>query len=173
MDDQAIAAISSKAKLAEARHAAKTLLKTAGVKAGPVRLNDIIKHVPVSYHLVVRGTTQLPPGLDAFTYRDNEITIIGYHQSVAPVRQKFSVAHELGHLYMGHVHGQTSLDLDSPDNDEMEANQFAAHLVMPPLMLRADIKKGLKDMKLLAGQYGVSEEAMWWQLAKCGLVALL
>ncbi|MBL8031280.1 MAG: ImmA/IrrE family metallo-endopeptidase [Candidatus Doudnabacteria bacterium] len=140
------------------------------ITSAPVKINELLQHVPKAHNLTVKGTTALPNGLDAFTYKEEGLTIIGYNQSVAPVRQKFSVAHELGHLYMGHMHGQSSLDLNSTDFDEVEANQFAAHLIMPTVMLRKDIKAGIRDVKELATRYFVSEEAMWWQLSKTGLI---
>lgn len=174
MEDETQTATSQKAKVAEARHAAKALLKTAKITAAPVMISEVIKCVPKSFNLTVRGTKDhLPNGLDAFTHKEEGLTIIGYNQNVAPVRQKFSVAHELGHLYMGHLHGHSSLDLNSADFDEIEANQFAAHLIMPTVMLRKDIKTGIKDVKELAKRYFVSEDAMWWQLSKSGLMNLL
>lgn len=175
MDDEA-AIVNSGPRVAEARHAAKALLRSSKIKDAPVMLNTVIKLVPSSYKLVVRGTKNpeyIPTGCDAFTYRDNSMTAIGYDARVAPVRQKFSVAHELGHLYMGHVHGGSSIDLDSTNNDEIEANKFAAQLIMPPEMLRKDIKSGIKEVKDLAKRYVVSEEALWWQITNSGLLKLL
>jgi len=167
--------VSSGPRVAEARHAAKALLKSAKITDAPVVLNKVIKIVPRSYNLVIKGTkdpAHIPVGCDAFTYRDDTITVIGYDERVAPVRQKFSVAHELGHLYMGHMHGQSSIDLNSANNDEVEANKFAAQLIMPPEMLRKDIKSGIKDVKQLAKLYVVSEDAMWWQVTNSGLLKL-
>ena len=71
---------------------------------------------------------------------------------------------------MGHTHGRSSIDLDSADNDEMEANAFAAELLMPQLMLAADIKRGNKNPEALAKKYQVSIDAMWWRLSKTGLI---
>jgi Zn-dependent peptidase ImmA (M78 family) len=172
--DEELLTISNKAKVAEARHAAKALLKLANVKCAPVKISELINFVPKDFNLVVRGTKEhLPNGVDAFTHKEPTLTIIGYNQNVAVVRQKFSIAHELGHLYMGHLHGQSSIDLDTNDHDEIEANQFAAHLIMPTLMLKKDIKAGNKSVERLAKLYVVSEEAMWWQLSKSGLIKLL
>jgi len=163
----------SKAKSVEARHAAKALLKLAKIKQAPVELRLVLPHVSPTFNLVVRGTKSLPRGVDALLHREEGFSLIGYSELVAPVRQKFSVAHELGHLHMGHVHGRSSVDLDSADFDEIEANQFAAHLIMPISFLRSDIKAGMHDVDALARRYVVSPEAMWWQLSKSGLIKLL
>jgi Zn-dependent peptidase ImmA (M78 family) len=160
----------SRGRIPESRHAAKALLKAASVTDGPVILNKLIAHVSPTFNLKVRGTKDLPKGVDAILYRDESVSIIGYDENVARVRQKFSVAHELGHLHMGHVHGQSSIDLDSTDFDEVEANQFAANLLMPQTFLASDIKAGMRDVQALAKKYVVSEEAMWWQLSKTGLI---
>ena len=171
-DDQTL--LVNKARIAEARHQAQSLLKTAGIKSAPVRLNEIIKHVPAHHNLIVRGTKEhLPTGVYAMTYRESRMTLIGYNENASVNRQKFSVAHELGHLYMGHLHGQSSIDLNSSDNDEIEANQFAASLIMPPSLIKQSIKSGVKDVEELAKLYEVSTEAMWWQFTKNGLLKLL
>lgn len=163
--------IQSKARVAEARHAASALLKDAKIVKGPVTLRTVIESIPKRFNLIVRGTDKyIPEGVDAFTHKEPGLTIIGFNTNVAVVRQKFSVAHEIGHLYMGHLHGKSSIDLDSTDFDEIEANQFAAHLIMPTTFLRRDIKQGSKSVFDLAMHYGVSEEAMWWQLSKSGLI---
>lgn len=65
------------------------------------------------------------------------------------------------------------MNLNSKDSNEVIANQFAATLLMLPSFLRKDIKSGIKDVKILAEKYQVSEEAMWWQIEKSGLVNLL
>ena len=175
MQNDETAELNSGPRIAEARHAAKALLKSAKITGAPVVLNIVIKLVPKSYNLVIRGTKNpdhIPKGCDAFTYKDDTMTTIGYDERVAPVRQKFSVAHELGHLYMGHMHGSSSIDINSANHDEIEANRFAAQLIMPPDLLRKDIKSGMKDVKELAKHYVVSEEALWWQISNSGLLKL-
>lgn len=160
----------SSAKLLEARHAAKSLLKAAGISEGPVALSAVLPHVSPTFNLIVQGTKTLPRGVDAILRRVGEVSVIGYSENVAVVRQKFSVAHELGHLHLGHVHGRSSIDLNTKDFDEVEANQFAANLLMPRSFLARDIKAGIRDVSALSKKYVVSEEAMWWQLSTTGLI---
>ncbi len=160
-------------RIKEARHAAKALLKASKSEHAPVIIRDVCANVSPIFNLVVQGTDTLPSGVDAILHRSSDICIIGYDTRVAVARQRFSVAHELGHLHMGHVHGKSSIDLNSGDYDEVEANAFAAELLMPRTFLAADIKSGFKDVTALAKKYQVSEEAMWWRLSKCGLLGKL
>ena len=71
---------------------------------------------------------------------------------------------------MGHTSKNFILDLNSKKPEEIEANQFAAELLMPLEMLKKDLqsKKNAKD---IAREYNVSEEAVWWRLYDCKLIS--
>lgn len=169
MDEETL--LRNKPKLAEARHNAKALLEACGLQEAPIVLNQVVKRLQTEFVLTVRGTKEhLPPEVFAITHTDDDGTIIGYNENATVTRQRFSVAHEIGHLKMGHTHGQSSIDLDSTDNDEMEANTFAAELLIPQAMLAKDIKNGIRDPEILAKRYQVSSDAMWWRLSKTGLM---
>ena len=88
-------------------------------------------------------------------------------------RQRFTIAHELGHLLLRHTKGYGVFNLDSKDVNEKEANIFAAELLIPSNMLKNDIRKRIKDPKVLARRYEVSIEAMWWQILNTGSVNLI
>lgn len=95
-----------------------------------------------------------------------------------PERRRFSIAHELGHfLIPAHMPGagvgfSCSLDhlrTENPGkNDrrlrvEAEANRFAANLLMPPERIRSSLtslQPSLAEIVRLAGEFGVSREAM-------------
>lgn len=166
--------LQSEPKLKEARHKAKAILKTANIVSPAVNLNTIYHLAQRDFNLIIQGAnaTVLPTNVDGITKRDGDEVFILYNESVSVARQRFTVAHELGHLYLGHVHGGSSIDLGTKNFDEIEANQFAAHLLIPPLFLRKDIKAGQKDPKELAKIYQVSEQALWWQIDKAGLLNL-
>ena len=104
--------------------------------------------------------------------------IIGVNAEQPPNRQRFTIAHELGHLLL-HEGKQVHLDERlrvnlrnatsslAVDPDEMEANQFAAELLMPEAFLEKDMlmlaSRDLEsggDIKKLAKKYQVSEQAM-------------
>lgn len=162
----------TKPDLVKARHAAAGLLKEAKLTTVPVVVNDLIKSARVTFDVTVAAAPdKLFKGKgDAMTQsRDSAIYII-YNDGRSVVRKRFSVAHELGHLYLGHLHGNSSSDLNTENFDEIEANAFAAQLLMPPSLLRKDIKAGIKNPEVLAKRYNVSIDAMWLQLRNAGLV---
>jgi Zn-dependent peptidase ImmA (M78 family) len=113
-----------------------------------------------------------------------------------PNRQRFSIAHELGHLVLHDQHGDrlfidTHLRLyqrvGAPNSsvyqepgsattpqEEREANQFAAALLMPrPLLERAALDRDMYDefdVSALAASFAVSEQAMAIRLQQLHVV---
>lgn len=162
-------------RLTEARHAAKGLLKAAKLESIPVEINQLMGTVRQTFDVTVKGVSnELFSGKgDAITQTRDKCIFIIYNDSKPVVRKRFSVAHELGHLYIGHLHGNSSSDLDSENFDEMEANTFAAYLLMPPDFLRKDIKAGMKNPEELAKKYNVSVDALWLQLRSTNLFKIL
>jgi len=68
------------------------------------------------------------------------------------VRQRFSVAHELGHHFLGTRHGDGPLA-------EQEANAFAGELLVPGHMLRSAMEQ-TTDTRELAKLFKVSREVL-------------
>ena len=104
--------------------------------------------------------------------------VIRYNPEEPAVRQRFTIAHELGHLVLGHLRTGTcyrdslpNYDLHVTDYRERDANIFAAHLLMPPAAVRAAIDR-LKEPRLeaLARLFGVSRTAMEIRLKSMGIV---
>lgn len=162
-------------RLTEARHAAKGLLKAAKLQSVPIEINQLMGTVKQTFDVIVKG---VPNDMfngkgDAMTQTRDKCVFIIYNDSRAVVRKRFSVAHELGHLYIGHLHGNSSNDLNSTNFDEIEANAFAAHLLMPPELLRKDIKTGMNKPEDLAAKYNVSVDALWFQLRNTNLFKIL
>lgn len=117
--------------------------------------------------------------------------IIGINVRHKLPRQRFSLAHELGHLLL---HAPTSGDASFVDKSflimkrdsrsglgvlvhEVEANFFAAEVLMPAESLYRDIattdqmdKKTLQ--RHLADRYAVSEEAVRFRLSNLGFIQL-
>ncbi len=97
------------------------------------------------------------------------------------VRRRFTIAHELGHLFMGHLEGgQVAIDesLNERAPQEREANAFAAGLLMPEkgvlgaverLMKRLDENDPMGHIVWLADSFGVSEEAAAYRMLNLGL----
>lgn len=162
----------TKADLVKARHAATGLFKEAGLTAAPVVVNDLVQAAKATFDVTVAA---VPDKMfrgkgDAMTQSRGSAIFIIYNDDKPVVRKRFSIAHELGHLYLGHLHGNSSSDLNTENFDEIEANAFAAQLLMPTTLLRKDIKAGTKDPEMLAKKYNVSIDAMWLQLRNAGLI---
>src|SRR5438270_2869100 len=146
--------------------------------------------VPVERIAKARGARifykSLKDDVSGFLYRDTNQTVIGVNTHHAPVRQKFTAAHELGHWLL---HEQEQLHVDhefrvrlrddvssqGTDEAEREANLFAASLLMPRSFLEADLADQeyvdlLEDSGLqeLARKYGVSSQALVNRLKNLG-----
>jgi Zn-dependent peptidase ImmA (M78 family) len=104
--------------------------------------------------------------------------VIGTNAAHALGRRRFTMAHELGHLVLGH-HADFHLDLtssvhagDPPGYDwkhERSANTFAANLLMPAGLIRQDWMAERQTPARLAKRYQVSQEAIGIRLASLGL----
>lgn len=108
-------------------------------------------------------------------------SLIGINSTESHVRQRFTIAHELGHFFL---HPQKDTFVDYRDNQkdvmrtprERQANMFAAALLMPRSLIFKDVKnlskEGIHDMEIqkLAEKYEVSEEAMKYRLMNLNLL---
>jgi Zn-dependent peptidase ImmA (M78 family) len=98
--------------------------------------------------------------------------LLGVNSLHHPNRQRFTLAHECGHLCLHRkdVHidrsFRNSLSSLAIDPDEIEANRFAAELLMPYEMIKKDLLaydidvENEKDIQELAKRYQVSVQAM-------------
>lgn len=158
----------NKPRIGVARNVARKLLAEADIKNPPVLIRDIINHIKKQRDLSVYPWA-FGNDTDGIQITEGEKATIGYNQSQHPHRQRFTVAHEIGHLLLGHTGKNFILDLNSKKPEEIEANQFAAELLMPLEMIKNDLKNK-KNAKDIAGKYNVSEEAVWWRLYDCKLI---
>lgn len=156
-------------RLALAQNLAKKLLQDSGGQKPPIKLNNIVKYLKNSRQIKI-----IPFDLGKKTSgiqvtQEDEI-IIGYNSKQHTHRQRFTVAHELGHLMLGHTHKGSDYNPESKDVQEFEANCFASELLMPLATLKDDYLLRETDPKILASNYEVSEEAMWLRLLACDLI---
>ncbi|MGH7484814.1 MAG: ImmA/IrrE family metallo-endopeptidase, partial [bacterium] len=80
---------------------------------------------------------------------DDLLTVNAEH---ARTRQRFTIAHELGHLAL-HADG-------TDENSEREADQFASAVLIPREMLRRAVTE-TPDLDVLRRRFNVSREALW------------
>lgn len=125
-----------------ARDAAWRILLDCGVEQLPVDLTDICRRlgVRVRKYSDTRGLPEAALQTDGLTFYSWGKPVILYNQGKPPARIRFTIAHELGHLVLGHVApGQrTTVNREpSPNDDPIEtaANQFAVRLLAPACVL--------------------------------------
>lgn len=144
------------------RNIARKLLKDARAKDVPISLYKIIEHLKAQHDLEV---LRFPLGaVDGLLVRVNGLPTIGFNGDTSWVRRRFTIAHEIGHLILGHT-----LECGIDTDGEGEANQFAAELLMPLAILKVDYKKE-PDLEKLAWKYIVSQEAMCRHLMECRIL---
>jgi Zn-dependent peptidase ImmA (M78 family)/DNA-binding XRE family transcriptional regulator len=152
--------------------AAREVLAAVGHTATPVDVHAVARDLGVG--VFARPLTDV---LSAMIIRHGESAVIGVNESHPAVRQRFSIAHELGHFVMDtesehFVEFDNQSDGDPPHYNwqkERKANMFAAELLMPADRVRADA--GGFSISRLARRYGVSEAAMGFRLANLRLPA--
>lgn len=99
------------------------------------------------------------------------------------MRRRFTIAHELGHLSLGHLHGgEVVIDetVGGKSPCEREANAFAAGLLMPDEGVRGALRRLMDRLGAspepvdwivwLAASFGVSEQAAAYRLANLQLI---
>lgn len=156
---------------------AETILKKAGITTVPV----LVEEIAAKYQLLISRAPH--KNFSGMLIRKDGRALIGVNSSEPEVRQRFTVAHELGHFFL---HPNQDAFVDYRDNKsgimrtprEKQANMFAAALLMPRKLLLRDFKaiakNGFSDEELcdLATRYNVSEDAMRFRLINLNIVAL-
>lgn len=126
--------------------------------------------------------------LSGVLMRKGKSATIAVSSSNGPLRQRFTIAHECGHLSLNHI-GEVFIDKQvvnrrdansslAIDEQEIEANQFAASLLMPRDKVVQYLDQILDSHKsrsilieLSAQKFRVSKPAMEFRLVNLGLIA--
>lgn len=165
-----------------AESAAAALLEEMGVVKAPIAAQEIAEALGVR---VVRA--KMEASLSGMLIRDGDDLAIGVNQGHPKSRQAFTVAHELGHLRMHRgrplivdsmvrVNFRDRTSASATSREEMEANAFAAALLMPStLVLEAAAQRSRVSRDRLAGdlaaRFKVSEQAMSYRLINLGVTS--
>lgn len=150
----------------------------------PVNVAGALRTLGVS----VNQAAELPEGISGHLRKKDD----GSYEAAAsaaehPYRQRFTLAHELGHfvlhrslvdLYNGvddtTMYRSTALceiyNTAIKQSHERQANSFAAHFLMPENHLREAVA-GNPPIIDLVHQFQVSPSAMRWRLKNLGLMA--
>ncbi len=103
---------------------------------------------------------------------ENGVPTIRFNPDDAWVRQRFTIAHELGHMILGHGRAMRDNSQNYRESAnhyiEREANTFAAELLMPREVIDWMIHQGRTDIGQMSRDLGVSEMAMRYRLRNLG-----
>lgn len=118
--------------------------------------------------------------ISSATLVDQENPVIWFNDRQARIRQRFAIAHGLGHLLLHHgISGGEDLFrdppehflLNHPDLYERHANDFATKLLMPAEVIHWLIRElGITDIQELARKLEVSKAAMKYRLKALDLI---
>lgn len=153
---------------------AEEVLDALRLKSIPVPVEVIAEHLKI---MIRRAPSREFSGL---LIRKDGRALIGVNSNEVAVRQRFTIAHELGHFLL-HPKKDAFVDYRDNKNDikrdpkERQANMFAAALLMPRNLLAKDFRSFARrgfaetDLQMLAEKYQVSEDAMRFRLINLNL----
>jgi len=161
--------------------AAQQLLSDIGLESPPVDVEVVAKHLGVHVERAEFGND-----CSGVLVRKGESAMVGVHWGHHPNRQRFTIAHELGHFKLHS--GGTYIDKSTTarfrlnqsgsgsEAEERQANQFAAALLMPAKWVRSEFVKRSFDLgddqalSELCEVFQVSSQAMLWRLKNLKLL---
>jgi Zn-dependent peptidase ImmA (M78 family) len=156
-----------------ARSFAMKVLEDHNVTSYPVPIERIAKQMGVRVEYA-----PLDGDLSGFAHIRDGVSIVGINALHSPTRQRFTLAHELAHILLHRSELETAVHVDrgslrrdalaseGTDPTEIEANAFAAELLMPKKFLEAVLNGRAVDLEddeaiaALAKRFKVSEAAM-------------
>lgn len=167
--------------------AAQKVLDRFKVTSHPVPVKEIAEQLGAK---VVFQPFAHEDRLSGVLFKDNGNVTIAINASDPATRQRFTIAHECGHLVLKHkgdIFVDQTIRLHRDDESrlaadpfEMEANGFAAELLMPRAWVLEEFEKRLKVdtppkpdllIKGLAASFEVSPKAMEYRLENLGLLS--
>ena len=172
--------------VAFARNRAASLIAHHRVLSPPVDVEAVASELGLN---LVRDN--LGAGVSGLLVTTERSAFVCVHEADHPNRQRFTMAHEIGHFVLRHqfVRGEhvhvdrgNFISQRGPrsatgvDPKEIEANQFAACLLMPADLVKQEVAacggSPLVDSQVseLASRFEVSEQAMTIRLSALGLL---
>jgi Zn-dependent peptidase ImmA (M78 family) len=168
--------------------AAANMLKSGAITTPPVPVERLARDLGALVSYQPFDTEDI----SGLLYRsEGAAPVIGVNSSNSRLRQRFTIAHELGHLLLHEGNGlmierlvrvnfRNATSGTATDAEESDANRFAAELLMPEDLLRRALEallagRSLSDVDLvkrLARRFEVSEQAMTYRLATLGILTV-
>lgn len=145
------------------------LLQQLGVDQAPVPITRVADRLGVTVYLV--DDVEWHGAVEAST-KTGEASIY-VNERTSRHRRRFTVAHELGHLIL-HDQGPNStvryrdMNFLSDDEEEKQANGYAAKLLMPAFLVEPLVDYFGVDVPTLAETFDVSQKSMRYRLQNMG-----
>lgn len=155
------------------------VLREHSITEAPVDVEDVAERLGIQVNY-----EDLDSEISGLMLFENGVAKAAINRSHHSNRQRFTLAHEIGHLIL-HTSGDNAVFVDkrffrnkaSSTGDllvEVEANAFAAALLMPESFIRSEISddEGITELDIfrLATKFEVSEQAMTLRLVGLGLI---
>lgn len=129
----------------------------AGLEMPPVDVFSVAQRLGAEARVL-----DLAPDVSSILYREGDRKVFVLTAAHSRVRQRFTVSHEIGHLMLHkgdqvHVDQGFRINLRDPraasadDVEEIEANAFAASLLMPADWLKADLGGEVAEFEGMLG----------------------
>ncbi len=157
--------------------AARDLISRFEVKTPPVHVERIAKSLGITIQFGA-----FDDKLSGMAFIKDGAKVIGVNNAHHPNRQRFTIAHELGHMVLHQRLLENSVHVDTgtlrrdflaatgSDPVEIQANRFAAELLMPEAFLKEFLKDKSVDVEdedslaILAKRFRVSTMALQFRL---------
>lgn len=151
------------------------LLEECGIQDPPINLRAVAKHLDLEIM-----EDKFEDALAGVLLRDEKVIAVNTAHSEA--RKNFSIAHEIGHYvlhknlneFFDGVYKREKIENTANNVFEMQANEFAAALLMPKTKVIHAIQQSNKlngnIISELASQFKVSEQAMSFRLLNLGFL---
>lgn len=161
---------------------AEKLLDDEGVLRDPIPIESLARRLGAELSF-----QPFDKDMSGMLYREGARVIIGVNSAHPKTRQRFSMAHEIGHLLLhkgrpmfidrdGRLNRRDEVSTLGTDTEEIEANSFAAALLMPRPLLAEAVGRLHRNgqpvsPEVLAKRFDVSVQAMEYRLINLGLLA--
>jgi Zn-dependent peptidase ImmA (M78 family) len=160
-----------------AREQARALVEKLGLKAPPVPVEKLAKALGVRVEY-----NPFDDELSGMAFIRDGKPIIGVNSKHHPNRQRFTIAHELGHIVLHRSHLETAINksrnfiprdptsAEGTDPLEIQANAFASELLLPAKLVRQALSEWPGDLNdddyliALAKRFRVSLTAFQFRL---------
>jgi Zn-dependent peptidase ImmA (M78 family) len=153
---------------------AEDLLQEYGGLEAPVDVDSVAGKLGIE---VKQG--ELDDDISGTIYiMSEEKAAVALNSKNSPKRKRFTLAHEIGHFLLHRGRG-IHVDTDQmlfrregsvSDPRETAANQFAAALLMPRVLLEKEIHDDEFDIDDLANKFNVSSQAMSYRLLNLKMI---